>query len=339
MHPYLDYQNVIVFKQATLFLISATIILCYSQCYGQSEQQYNHEVSISSANDAFLIIGDDLDRFYSFGFGSSIKIKDRKLLGIENWFSKKVDYYFELGIRIEGYTPTNKEVSEFEIQSNTISFDRPFAGVSYGFFNATYGFKRSFFRSGIILGIIGENSQAGDIQTWFHENITNDQVFRDEWVYQVPNQLIYNINLEYAYDLLPNNTWLDVYAAAQAQLGNFRINATPSIGLRIGKFEKIAASMGFDNSILGGKNNFELFLQSNFSVTANAFDATAQGNIMNRNFEFEVEQLNPIHSTFQHSIYMVYKMVSLGYEQYFTRGVTLKNAQHSYGRFLLQYRF
>lgn len=314
-------------------------ILLHYKGYGQSEKKYNHEISISTANDAFIIIGDDLDRFYSFGFGTSLKMRDQKVLGLEKLFSNKKGSYLEIGIRIEGYTPTEKEISEFERLNNSISFDRPFAGVTYGTFDMNYTFKRSNLKSGVILGLMGENSHAGEIQTWFHQNITGDPIFKEEWKYQVPNQLIYNLNLEFTYDLLPQGKWLDVYAAAQAQLGNFRINATPSLGMRLGKFAKISESIGFDNSIFNDDSNFELFLQSSFSLTANIFDATAQGNLFTRDFEFGLEELNPFHSTFTHGIYIVYQQFSLGYEQYFTRGVTIKDGQHSYGRFLLKYRF
>lgn len=220
-----------------------------------------------------------------------------------------------------------------------MSFDRPFAGVTYGTFEANYSFERSNFKSGILLGIMGEDSQAGDIQTWFHDNITNDITFKEEWIYQVPNQLIFNLNFEYTYDFLPYKKWFDVFASAKAQLGNYRINTTPSIGLRLGKFEEISESIGFNNSILGERKHFEFFLQSTFSVTANGFDATAQGNLFHRNFQFAVNNLNTFHSTFTHSNYLVYNMFSIGYEHYFTSGVTIKNAKHSYSRFLLNYRF
>ena len=305
----------------------------------QNEENHINELSISSSNDAFLILGDDLDRFYSFGFGASLKLPNRRILGLEKLFSNKVGFYSEVGLRIEGYTPTDKDVTDFEIDTNTISFDRPFAGVSYGVFNINYTFQRSNFKSGIIIGLLGESSQAGDIQTWFHENITNDEVFKEEWVYQVPNQLIYNINMGYTYDFLPENNFFDLFAVAQAQLGNLKINATPTLGMRLGKFEKISESISFDNSVLGDNNSFELIFQSTISFTANIFDATAQGNIFNRNFEFEVENFNRYHSVINHSIYIVYNMFSLGYEQYFTKGVTLKNAQHSFSKILLKYRF
>lgn len=321
-----------------IVFISLSVLFCWDTTAQQSTGT-SREFSISAANDAFLLLGDDLDRFYSFGFGANLKFKNKKILGLEKSFPNKLNSFYQVGFRIEGYTPTNKEVTDFQRQNNTVSFDRPFAGVTYGTFDINYAFERSNFRTGILLGLLGANSGAGDIQTWFHRNITDDIVFEEEWDFEVPNQLIFNINIAYAYDFTPDNKWFDIYGTGNLQAGNYNINATPAIGLRLGKFEKLSQSIGLDNNLLSADGGFELFLQSTLSGTVNIFDATAQGNIFRQDFEFAVEDLNSIHSTITHSIYLVYSNISFGYEQYFTRGKTLKNAQHSYARILLKYRF
>lgn len=321
---------------AALFGLIALVASCVLQA--QNIDNTNTEFSLSASNDAFLLIGDDLDRFYSFGFNTSLKFKNKKVLGLEKIFKNKLDYYYEIGLHIEGYAPTVKEVTDFQIQTNTISFDRPFAGVTYGAFQMNYAFDRSNLKSGFIIGIMGEKSMAGDIQSWFHENITNDPIFTDEWIYQVPNQFIFNINTTYTYDFLPQKKWYDVYGSIETQLGNLNINATPTLGLRLGKFKKLSQSISLDNSILGN-NNYEFFYQSTYSLTANGYDATAQGNIFNSDFQFAINDLNNFHTTITHSLYLVYSRYSIGYEQFFTRGKTLVNAQHSFSRILIRYRF
>ena len=327
----------------TLFLILrfCFLPLLFSALHvnAQDAPRHTREFSISTANDAFLIIGDDIDRFYSFGFGASLKFRDANIVGLETLFPHKADFFYEIGFRIEGYTPTDKEVLDIEIQTNTVSFDRPFAGITYGVFNVAYAFERSNLKTGVLLGFIGDNSQAGDIQAWVHENITNDEVFKEEWKFQVPNQLLFNLNIAYAYDFLPRSKWVDIFGTADAQVGNLFINATPKMGLRLGKFKSISKSIGFDNTILSDNTGFELFLQSTISGTVNIFDATAQGNIFNNDFKYAVTDLNTFHSTITHSIYGAYGRFSLGYEQYFTTGKTLRNAQHSYARLVLRYKF
>lgn len=307
------------------------------QITAQDQNSFNKEFSFSSANDAF-VVWQNSDRFYSFGLGSSLKFKREKLFGLQNLFSKKTDYFFETGIRLEGYTPSNKEVSVIEIEEDSISFDRPYAGLLYGTFHITYAFERSFVRGGALLGVMGPSSLAGDFQSWFHDNITDDPIF-DEWRFQVPDQLIFNMDIKYGYDFLPQEKWFDIFGTLDARIGNLYIDATPTLGLRLGKFNKLASSAGTDNNILSNSSGIELFFQSEISGSLNIFDGTAQGNLFNNDFEYAVDELNTFSAMLTQSIYFSSRRFSLGIEHYFTFGKVVPNERHVYARTILKYKF
>lgn len=322
------------------YYLYIVLLLTFStQLYAQDPElkAFDKELSISSANDAF-VVWQNSDRFYSFGIGLNLKFKTDKLFGLQNAFVEKTDYFFEIGIRLEGYTPTNKEVSDFEIEQDIVSFDRPFAGLLFSTFTVTYAFDRSFFKGGILLGVLGPLSFAEDFQGWFHENITNDPVF-EEWKFQVPNQFVFNTNFKYGYDFLPQKKWFDVYGTLDTRIGNLYIDATPTLGFRIGKFQKLSESISVDNNILSNSSDIELFIQSTIGGTINVFDATAQGNLFNRGFEFAVDELNLFYATMTHGVYFASKRLSIGIEHYFVFGQVIPNERHVYARGILKYRF
>ncbi|MFS4491623.1 lipid A-modifier LpxR family protein [Maribacter sp. 2308TA10-17] len=324
-------------KSSGCLLFSILLLFSVLGAYAQKPDTFSKEVSFSSANDAY-VIWQNSDRFYSYGVGLNLKFQKEKLLGLQKYFPKKEAYFFEIGLRLEGYTPTNKTVTPTQIQENNISFDRPYAGLSFATFKVTYAFERSFVRSGVILGVMGPASLAGNFQGWFHDKVTNDPVF-EEWRFQVPNQLVMNIDLSYAHDFTPEQKWIDVYGMFNTRLGNLYIDATPTLGLRLGKFNILSESVGMENNILSTSSGIELFLQSSISSSINIFDGTAQGNLFNRDFEYAVDELNTISTTLTQSIYFSSRRFSLGIEHYFTFGKVVPKEQHSYARTIFKYRF
>ncbi|WP_345742213.1 lipid A-modifier LpxR family protein [Cellulophaga baltica] len=305
-------------------------------CLGQKPNKFNSEISFSSANDAY-VIWQNSDRFYSYGVGLNLKFKKDKLFGLQKYFLKKEDYFFDIGLRIEGYTPTNKVITPIEILSDNISFDRPYAGLLFTTFNVTYAFNRSFFKGGTILGIMGPSSLAGDFQGWFHNKETDDPVF-EEWKYQLPNQPVVNLNFTYAYDFIPEQKWIDIYGVLDARLGNLYIDSTPTLGLRFGKFNKLSQSVGTDTSLLSNSSNIELFFQSTISSSVSFFNGTAQGSLFQRNFEYAVDSLNMLHTVITLNTYFSANRFSFGIEHYFTFGQVLSNERHVYARVIFKYK-
>ncbi|MEN8800248.1 MAG: lipid A-modifier LpxR family protein, partial [Flavobacteriaceae bacterium] len=292
----------------------------------------------NSDNDAF-VAWENRDRYYTYGMGASLAFKAKNLLGLENWFSQKEYNFFRAGIRIEGYTPTNKVVSEEQLQGDSlIVFDRPFAGLLFGTLESTYTFKRSFFTTGVLLGIMGPSSGAGRLQRWIHDNVTDDDVF-DGWRFQVPDQFIMNFSGDYVYDFLPDASWFDIYGGAKARLGNLYIDASPVLGFRIGRFNSLGQTVSFSNGLLAGKSDWELYLRSSFSANFAFFNATAQGNLFGPKFEYAVDELNPLFLSMTHGIYFAYRRIVIGYDHFFSYGEVVKKQRHIYARFEFKYRF
>jgi hypothetical protein len=265
-------------------------------------------------------------------------LKSQKLIGLEKLFSNKENYFFEFGIRSEGYTPTRQSYPKIETKSDTLSFERPFAGLLYGTAGTTYTFKRSFVKTELLIGIMGPSAYAKEIQDWLHSQLPDsDEV--EGWEYQIPDQAIINFNVSGAYDFLPESTWFDVYATAEARLGNLYIDATPSLGIRLGKYESLSQSTLFGNTLLAPLQVKEFFFRSSISGTFTAFNGTAQGNLFNRDFEYVVNNLSHFHTTISNGIYIAFKHISLGYDNIFTFGKVNKGVQHIYGRIDFRYRF
>lgn len=319
------------------FVFLILIFLGIIRAYTQEPNTFSKEISLSSANDAY-VIWQNSDRFYSYGVGINLKFKKEKLLGLQSFFQKKTDFFFEIGLRLEGYTPTDKVVTLMEIQQNSIVFDRPYAGLLFGTLSSTYTFERSFVKGGFLLGVLGPSSLAGNFQDWFHDSITNDPVF-EEWKFQAPNQLTLNFNASYVYDFTPQLKWFDVYGMMESRLGNLYIDAAPTLGFRLGKFNKLTESIGMDNNILSNSPRIELFLQTSLSGSLNVFDATAQGNLFNNNFEFAVDKLNTFSSTLTQSVYFSSRRFALGIEYYVAFGKVVQKEQHAYARTIFKYKF
>jgi hypothetical protein len=307
--------------------------------FAQEESiDFNNVIGINTDNDA-LVAWENRDRYYTFGIGASLSFKARKLLGLQNWFSSKKTVFYTAGLRMEGYTPTNKVVTVLQREGDSIiTFDRPFAGLFFGTLETTYGFERSFFKTGILMGIIGPSSGAGRLQRWIHDNVTDDGVF-DGWRYQVPDQFILNFSGDFIYDFTPEASWFDIYGGAKARLGNLYIDASPVVGFRIGRFNNIGATAAFGNGLLAAKTDWELYLRSSFSANVAFFNATAQGRLFGPDFEYAVDKLNPFFLTMTQGIYFAYRRIILGFDHYFSYGEVIKKQRHIYARLDFKYRF
>ncbi len=317
-----------------IFLLLQTGLL-YAQ---RSPTDFKRVLTIHTDNDAF-VAWENRDRYYTYGLGGSLSFKAKNLLGLQDWFSQREHYFFRAGLRIEGYTPTNKVVSEEQLQGDSlVVFDRPFAGLLYGTLESTFTFKRSFFTAGVLVGIMGPSSGAGRLQRWIHDNVTQDGVF-DAWRFQLPDQLIFNLSGKYLYDFTPANTWFDVYGEAEGRLGNLYIDASPRLGFRIGRFNPVQKSVALGNGILSNTSDWELYLHSRFSATLALFNGTAQGRLFGPTFEYALEDINPFYLAMSHGIYIAYKRVVFGYDLDFRYGEVVERQRHIYGRFEFKYRF
>ncbi|MFD2564737.1 lipid A-modifier LpxR family protein [Aquimarina rubra] len=321
----------------TSFFFFIYLFILPIQISKAQEETYNSELKVIIDNDIFAVFRDS-DRYYSYGMGLEYAFKTEKFLGLQNLFKNKKNVFYTLGLKLEGYTPS--QVREFaatpEIEDRD-DFDRPFAGLLYATLGTTYTFERSFLKSELLAGVIGPSSQAGEIQTWFHENITGDPVY-DGWQFQLEDQFIFNFKSTFIYDFNPTSKWFHTYLGGTVHLGNLHIRAAPQAGFRIGKYESIANSSGFHNSLLLPKKNSELFFKFNIETRFIAYNATIQGNLFDEK-AYGVDDLNNISWHLSSGLYYSINSLSINFIYLWSTGVLNNTENHGYGTFNVAYRF
>jgi hypothetical protein len=319
-----------------IFIFSCTIYLS-NVLVAQEKESMKYGVEISTDNDA-IGIWKNLDRYYSFGIGVKFYVKSKKFIGLENLFSNKEQYFFDIELRSEGYTPTRKSYTISEVQNDSLEFERPFAGLLFGTLGATYTFDRSFIRTELILGIMGPSAKTEEIQNWFHSQLEDSDEI-EGWEFQIPDQALINLNVSGVYDFYPNSQVFDVFAMAEARLGNLYIDATPTLGIRLGKFGDISQSSAFKNDILASINMREIYLKSTISGTLTAFNGTAQGNLFGPEFKYAVKDLSHFHTTLSNGLYIATKRFIFSFENIFTFNKVNKRTTHIFGKATVRYKF
>lgn len=325
-------QEFISYKK-TLSILCCFIIALFIEATAQQTTIYKNAVELNSDNDAYAV-SENNDRYYSFGTGLKFYFTAEKLLGLEKLFSKKEHYFFTAGIRSEGFTPTRFDYDA--IPEEDLNFDRPFAGLLFATFDANYVFDRSFFKTELYIGVLGPSSKAEEIQNWIHKNITSDDLIKG-WQYQIPNQFLFNINFQGVYALKTNPTWLDLYIEGNARLGNLYIDATPTFGIRLGKFNKLTTSLS--NAILSENVKPELYFKSSFSYSFVAFDATAQGNLFGSNYKYAIDNMHHCYTSITAGVFINYKKFAVGYENVFNFGKLIKGSYHNFAKLNFNFRF
>jgi lipid A 3-O-deacylase len=325
-------------RNKILVLIIFSIGLQFEfEVLGQEKDSFNYQLETSTANDAF-IIWENFDRYYTYGVGFKLSFKANRVLGLQQIFKSKENYFFSIGVRSEGYTPTKEVYSDVEFSQSDFNFERPFAGLLYGTFSANYLFKSSYLRTELYAGIMGPSAYSREIQDWIHENITDDDLING-WEFQIPDQFIINLNISAGQQIYNKYQWFDIYTEGEVRLGNLYIDATPLIGFRFGKFAEFTQSSAFGNGIVASKKLKELFIRSTFSATAVAFNGTAQGNIFNNDYSYAIEDLSHFHMSMSHGVFYSGRRFSASFDHIFTFGKVNKNVRHIYGRFIFNYRF
>ena len=155
----------------------------------------------------------------------------------------------------------------------------------------------------------------------------------------VPDQLILNVRVSGAYDLLPDTRGFDAFVMGRARLGNLYVDATPSLGLRIGKFGPLGRSSAFGNILPASPTQKEIFFKSTVSATLTAFNGTAQGNLFRRDFEYAVEDMSRFHIEMTHGLYLSGKRYLLGFDHIFNYNKVVKGTRHIFARIEFMYRF
>ena len=266
----------------TLFIFLTAFSL-YAQ--DDTKDYYQYEVELGTDND-FLVFLTESDRYYTYGINASFRWRNEKPIFLDKWFSKKIGYFQSVGLNIEAYTP--------DYEREGTETDRPYAGWSYAEFDITYGFKKSFLSFGLARGILGPDSQAGALQNWFHGHITGDPVLPG-WRNQIENQFGFNVRATYAQTLFERKKF-DVYGVADVSLGNIFAYVNPGINFRFGKFNSLATTAAFQNSLLANKTNKEFYMDVGIALKFSGFNATIQGD--------KIEDFNFLDSEFINNLFL-----------------------------------
>jgi hypothetical protein len=182
------------------------------------------------------------------GMVSSGKDAENFIIGL----TRKIDWLVP-GVRLFCF---NRENAQFDGSIVNLMFtprdltltepdphDRPYAGISLlslGVFNIAKAREpyRRFDQFVVRVGMIGPSSGAGDLQTWWHDEIGG--VHPAGWDAQIPDRVLYNIAFQrtnvWSFDLFEAFS-LDLMPHYGASLGNtqtyLNAGATARIGWRI----------------------------------------------------------------------------------------------------------
>jgi|GEM_PF-4011688 len=303
----------------------------------EQENTYRYQISINTDNDAF-IHWENFDRYYTYGVGFKTSFLADSMLGMQKWFPSKEAHFYSIGLRSEAYTPTHLQRQQPDEDAPDLGFDRPFAGLLYGTFEANFIFKNSYARFELLAGLMGPSALSGDIQQWIHDNIVVGGDV-EGWAYQIPDQFVMNLYGTYGIGVATGLDWLEPFAKTDLRFGNLYVDVAATAGLRIGRFSPYHRSVAAGNGWLGSGKRSLLYYQATLSGTAVAFDGTAQGKLFARPYEYAIDDLSHLYTTMTHGAYWGNSRMLIGFDITFNYGKVIPRSRHIYGRIDFRYRF
>ncbi|MCR9144137.1 MAG: lipid A deacylase LpxR family protein [bacterium] len=140
------------------------------------------------------------------------------------------------------YSPTN-------IARSDVTYgDRPYAGWTY--LGKRYGISkaRSYHSFELDLGVVGPNSQAKEVQTFVHEEITGSPT--PHWGNQIPNFFAVRANYYYSRAITPS-TWrvTDFAPFLNLDLGNVTTSAGVGFTWRLGLLGEDQGHLPFERGV------------------------------------------------------------------------------------------
>lgn len=315
----------------TKYTLLALLFLSYISTFAQENKTYNNEIELVTDND-FFVIYNTSDRNYTYGISGRFRWKAHEKNRLGKLFLNKQGHSFIAGFNIEAYTPNYLDdgTKDDEI------IERPYAGWSYGEFQTNYIFDKSFFRFGLEMGVLGEASQVGTIQNYFHEHISKDEPV--DWSDQIPNQFGLNFTGTFAHEIY-SVAFLDTYASVDGSLGNIHTFVWPKINFRLGKLNKINASVSTENGLFSNNEHAEWFLDLGVGYKISFYNATIQGNIFNNNLTKPETQINHYTFTSHAGVHYSYKRFAATFSMHFNNGEFDRTKNHSFGSLKILYRF
>lgn len=205
--------------KTTILSFLTLISVCFSYT-----QDVNEAIGFIVENDKMVL----LDRYYTSG----LFINYKRNLENNFLFKKDSSNTLQLNVTIGNETYTPKNLRSF----NTQLFDRPYAGWLFLKTELVKVKRANMLSLGMEIGITGEESLAGKLQTWFHEflNINDNPT----WHQEIEFKFLLNLKTKYILNTQINNKQSLQYIGS-ASIGTKDIYMEYGIDYFVGKFNAL----------------------------------------------------------------------------------------------------
>ena len=246
----------------------------------------DHLIGYTFANDAFF----RTDYYFTQGMTLHVMLPVLARSPVNKVLPKSrpgATYFHGLTLHYDGFTP-------LRIQDGFIrSGDRPYASTLYAAFYRTANdpARRTRFRAGVDLGIIGPPTGAKNFQTYIHERI--DSPLPRGWGYQVHTDLVLGYRVSYEQQLAHVGRALEVVGQSEASLGSLYTFASAGALVRVGKMNPYFRTVGVvssQNQRAGQK--IQLYGQAQVTGRLVGYDATLQGGLFNHSSPYTLPAKN-----------------------------------------------
>ena len=260
----------------TVNIVSAQVKLSREQDTLKLKKISWQKLKLYFDDDYLNIAGKGTDQYYTAGWQFDAYYKrnirgrsvfDRLLMSLPHG---QDNYYYGMCRRI--YTPADL------IQPQIIYGDRPYASVitiQHGMVSTDPDSKESI-STDIGAGAIGPITYGGQIQTWFHKIIGDQQPMG--WKNQIRNNVVLDYNLNYARQILKPSPNLELLANVDCEAGtlvdNMGIGFTMSFGNLNGHLLK-ENQLLVENEKQSGKVAIHAYMHP--TVRAVIYNATLEG--------------------------------------------------------------
>jgi hypothetical protein len=164
--------------------------------------------------------------------------------------------------------------------------DRPFCGYLFVKYSKDKFLNKSqIFTYKLELGLTGEISLGQSLQESLHHTLKFSGYF-PQWENQIPNSIGLTAGVKYATTIAAekaNQSSFKIVPVAEANAGNFFINAKAGAYFCLGKFEKTENSVLLNARINAAevktKRNYELIFYYYPQIFVQGYNATIQGNL------------------------------------------------------------
>jgi len=306
----------------TLLLI-CLLFSCYA--FTQKKKYLRTELLFSSHNDAFLL--QKKDAYYTNGLYFQYRSADRLS-------SKKKIHVAEIGQMI--FTPLSKK------GRTAADIDRPYCGYLFARYGQLIAINQeSILQWNTSLGVVGSASLAENLQNEYHR-LLGFLRFQG-WEYQVRNALGLDADISYSFTAVDYNDLLKIVPQVQASIGTTFTHAKAGVYILAGNFEKNNNSALFNSRVSNGsaspQKKMELFVFAYPSITAQAYNATLQGGLLNKGSGAILADPRPFVFEQRYGICYAQDRLSIKLELvYQSKETDSQIRSHAYGAIQIAYR-